>query len=72
MEKYLLMKFSNSQGETTQLKVDNIKEDLTDDIVKKSMENIATSFVLSGKKALTDKVKEAKIVEIKYTEFNIQ
>lgn len=72
MEKYLLMKFSNSHGETTQLKVDNIKEDLTDDIVKKSMENIANSFVLSGKKALTDKVKEAKIVEIKYTEFNVQ
>ncbi|HHX67161.1 MAG: DUF2922 domain-containing protein [Miniphocaeibacter sp.] len=71
MNSYIMMKFANDFDETMQLKVDNIKSGLTDEVVKAAILNIADSKVLQGKIATMNKAVEAKLVETTYTEFDI-
>lgn len=71
MNSYLMLKFANDFDETMQLRVDNIKNDLTDEVVKTAVSNIADSNVLQGKISTMNKAIEAKIVKTTYTEFDI-
>ncbi|QQK08219.1 DUF2922 domain-containing protein [Miniphocaeibacter halophilus] len=71
MNSYLMLKFANELDETLQLRVDNIKNGLTDEVVKAAIVNIAESNALQGKKGTMTKAVEAKVVETTYTEFNI-
>lgn len=71
MDRYLLMKFGNDFNEKFQLKVDHIRNDLDSTMVKATTDTIAESSIFAGKKGALNKAIEAKVVEIKYTDFDI-
>lgn len=71
MAKYLTMKFKNEQDDRAVVRLDYIKEDLTDEQVKNAVIAIVDNKVLKGKRGILDQAVEAKVVETTYKEFNI-
>lgn len=71
MAKYLSMKFKNANNDKGSVRLDFIREDLTDELVKNAVTAIVENKVLMGKKGILDQAVEAKVVETTYREFNI-
>ncbi|WP_300410882.1 DUF2922 domain-containing protein [Lagierella sp.] len=71
MAKYLSMKFSNEAKDSGIVRLDYIREDLTDEDVKSAVESILGNNLLVGKNGPLNQAVEAKVVETTYKEFNI-
>lgn len=71
MAKYLSMKFKNDHNDSGIVRLDYIKEGLTDEKVKAAVVAIASTKVLEGKRGVLDQAVQARVVETTYQDFNI-
>lgn len=71
MAKYLSMKFKNDFNDSGILRLDFIKENLTEEQVKAAVTAIVSNKVLEGKRGVLDQAVQARVVETTYQDFNI-
>ena len=71
MEKYVLIKMGNEEKESMQLKIDHVKEEITDLEMKNIVNILEETEIFTGKKGPLNIGVEAKLVEINYREFDL-